>query len=113
MGTRWVTYPEKIDTDVDAAPLLDHLAKDVADVERQLVPVDTGATRAQIYADPATRDSVRIYSGRHVVRRSGDRLVADDPKVPIYLEYGTRYMSAQPYMRPALYRYRDGGGMTL
>lgn len=24
----------------------------------------------------------------------------------IYPEYGTRYMRAEPYMRPALYRYR-------
>ena len=109
MATRWVLYESALDTEVDVTPLLDHLAGDVADDMRTLVPVDTGATRSGIYADPATRDTVRVYSGRHVSRvTKGGKVEADDPKVPIYLEYGTRYMRAQPYMRPALYRYRAG-----
>lgn len=111
--TRWVIYASRLD-EVDPDPLLDHLAEDVAKVMREIVPVDTGATKEQIYVVPAYNGKVRIVSPRvaETVLKSG-RVVKDDPKVPIYLERGTSRMRAQPYMRPALYRYRPGHGQTV
>lgn len=58
---------------------------------QRIVPVDTGRLRASI----TTRDSgplnFEVYTN---VDYAG------------YVEWGTRYMAAQPYMRPAYERYR-------
>lgn len=82
-----------------AGPLLSDLGNDVADVMRELVPVDTGAMRAGIAVGDLDDDHVEIVVSRDVP--------GDDPKVPIYVERGTSKMAAQPFMRPALYRYRS------
>lgn len=108
MSVRVVSYPEELDR-VDYAPLLRYLGNDIAKAEREIVPVDTGALRSGIYADDPELRSIRVYSGRHVSRvTERGKVEADDPKVPLYIEFGTRHMKAQPYMRPALYRYRSG-----
>ena len=55
---------------------------------KQLVPVDTGATKNSIQQYPS----------------DGGLVVAIGPSTSYapYLEFGTRFMSARPYMTPAL-----------
>ncbi len=69
----------------------ERLVGQIADDMRRLVPVDTGALRSSIedtYVDPTGVITVGTDYWR-------------------YVEYGTRYMDAQPYIRPALYRKRS------
>lgn len=60
---------------------------------RRLVPVDTGNLRSSIRFDPNTR-TIRAVGG------AGGRVYAG------YVEFGTSRMKAQPYLRPALAKYR-------
>lgn len=69
----------------------------VADAKRY-VAEDTGATKVGIHAVAATGRRAALVAERNVP--------GDDPKVPLYLEFGTEKMEAQPFMRPAAYRKR-------
>lgn len=60
----------------------------IADDSRRLVPVDTGELRNSI--------KVRPVLGR--VEVGTDHW--------LFVEYGTRFMDAQPFIRPALFRER-------
>lgn len=55
-------------------------------------PVDTGNLRSSIIATPVSWDTVRI--GTNV-------------EYAIWQEFGTRYMSGRPYLRPAIYENKD------
>ena len=68
----------------DAAHKCETYAKDV-------VPVDTGALRASIRAVPVSETEWEI---------------APNTEYDIYVEFGTRKMAAQPYMRPAAEKIR-------
>lgn len=58
---------------------------------QRLAPVDTGELRRSIHAEEPHGRTVRVVAG------------ADHAS---YVELGTRHMSAQPYLKPALYRER-------
>ena len=66
---------------------------------RVLAPVDTGRLRASI----GSKTGEGIYeinkSGSQVVGRIGSKVVYAS-----YQEYGTRFQSGKPYMRPAVER---------
>lgn len=83
---------------INTSPLLRQLAEDVASDARAIAPVRTGALRAGIHVGAVGEDSAIVVSERHVP--------GEDPNVPFYVERGTSKMAAQPYLRPALYRYR-------
>jgi len=80
---------------VDATELLFRLARAVRDDAKRIVPVRTGRLRASIGISDPGRDRVVV-----------------DATAPYagYVELGTRYMKAQPYLRPALYRARAPQG---
>nr|AUN37290.1 hypothetical protein [uncultured bacterium] len=61
-------------------------AADITLIAKQLAPVDTGALRDSIGADPVDSLTVRVGS--------------DMPYAP-YVEYGTSRSPAQPYLTPA------------
>lgn len=65
-------------------------AEHVADLARQLTPVDTGALRA----------SIRVEAGPSETSRA---VVAGGSGVDyaVFVEYGTSRMAAQPFMTPA------------
>lgn len=91
---RVVVHEANIETHLDAGPLLWRLARAVRDDAKRIVPVRTGRLRNSIgISDPGPRsvvvDATAPYAG--------------------YVELGTRYMRAQPYLRPALYRRRTPG----
>lgn len=67
-------------------------ATDIVTVMKQIVPVDTGALRQSIGADP--KDSTTIYIG-------------SDKEYAPYVEYGTSRMAAQPYFTPAFMQARE------
>jgi len=58
---------------------------------KDLCPVDTGALKASIKAD---KESALLWT------------VAPHTEYAVYVEFGTRRMRAQPYMRPAAERVR-------
>jgi len=69
--------------------LLASWAADVKALARQLVPVRTGHLRQSIYAE------VRGW----VVRIGAEATYA------LFVEFGTRYMQARPYLYPAIQAY--------
>jgi HK97 gp10 family phage protein len=79
--------------DEDVKSLLAELAVDVARDARRIVPVRTGRLQRSI--------GVRSVNSETAV------VEASAPYAG-YVELGTRYMKAQPYLKPALYRYRSG-----
>lgn len=69
--------------------LLTNWSEDVKTLAKQLVPVRTGRLRQSIYAE------VREW----VVRIGADATYA------MFVEFGTRYMRARPYLYPAIQAY--------
>lgn len=67
----------------------------IADDARRAVPVKTGDLRRSIY------HRVLPFTGSTVTGRIGATA-----HYAIFVEKGTRYMAAQPFLRPALYRRR-------
>jgi HK97 gp10 family phage protein len=102
VAVRVVLVPDA-DGRVDAGPLLRDLADDVADVMRDLAPVDTGDMRSTIRVLDVTANNARIGAGGIPGAVTGNLV-----DYVVYVERGTSKMSAQPFMRPALYRYRAG-----
>jgi hypothetical protein len=83
--------------------MLDNVGEDIESDAKRLAPVGlTGKLQAGIEALPATDNHVIIKTSRNVP--------GDDPDVPIFVEFGTRNMAAQPFMRPATYRKRPVRG---
>jgi HK97 gp10 family phage protein len=80
-----------IERDVDDA-ITDGTAEMVGTAQA-IVPVDTGRLRASIS-----------------MRRAGPLswIFFSDTEYDVFVEYGTRNMAAQPYMRPAYERHRPG-----
>lgn len=79
--------------------MLLRVAHDIEADAQRFAPVDTGALRDGIHVEGPTGNTVYVVASRDVP--------GDDPKVPVYVELGTRHMAAQPYLRPALYRERN------
>lgn len=102
MAVRVVLVPNA-DGLVNAGPLLADLADDVADVMRDLSPVDTGDMRSTIRVLGTTANTARIGAGGIPGEITGELV-----DYVVYVERGTSRMKAQPFMRPALYRYRAG-----
>lgn len=104
--TRWELMPDASGR-VDTRPLLDHLAEDVAKVMRTLAPVDEGDMVSTVRTTKATKaGTVRVKVGGIKGKVTGKMV-----DYVIFVERGTSRQSAQPFMRPALYRYRPGGAL--
>ena len=99
---RWVLVPNA-EGRVDAGPLLTDLANDVADVMRTLSPVDEGDMVSTIRVlSYGAKDSRTVAVGGIAGKVTGKPV-----DYVVYVERGTSKMAAQPFMRPALYRYRS------
>lgn len=71
-------------------PIAQRVAVQVESAAKQLCPVDTGRLRSSI---------------THTVTREGSSYrvtVGTNVEYAPFIELGTRYMSAQPFLRPAL-----------
>lgn len=86
--------------------LLARLGVDIAEDARDACPVDTGALRASIYTRMRA-DGAAVQIGADAPARGwlGQGLL--DYTYALYVEMGTRYMNAQPFLRPALWRRRS------
>jgi HK97 gp10 family phage protein len=102
MPTRFVVYADAMNK-IDSGPILDYLADDVAADMMKLSPVDEGDMRSTI--------RVRSYgskrSRRVVVGGMRGKVTGKPVDYAGYVERGTSKMPAQPFMKPALYRYRS------
>lgn len=81
--------------ELETAKLVQEITADVYVSAHALVPVDTGELKASLRTEFPTWSRGRVWV---------------DTDHWSYNEYGTERMSAQPFMRPALYRYRFPGG---
>lgn len=70
---------------------LTRLGIDVQNRARQLCPVDTGRLRSSVNSSGLARDAKGSYVE-----------VGTNVEYAAYVEFGTRYQRAQPYLRPAL-----------
>lgn len=70
---------------------LTRLGLDVQNRARQLCPVDTGRLRSSVNSSGLKRDGRGVYVE-----------VGTNVEYAPYVEFGTRYQRAQPYLRPAL-----------
>lgn len=76
--------------EIQGRRLEEQTAKEIAEVAKTLVAVDTGKTQENIRAED------RGQNWAVVSDRGGDR-----PEVAVILEYGSVYQAAQPYLIPA------------
>lgn len=99
---RWVLYPETLN-EVPTEPLLRDLAESVADDARRLAPQGaTGNLKASIGVDGVYPNAAYVSATpRNESSPPGEQAYA------YYVEKGTSRMGAQPFLRPALYRYRS------
>jgi len=87
LGADWKQY---------AGPALGHgLAAIVTDARKE-APVDTGRLRASIGSE------ILRTAGSEIVGRVGSNI-----DYASYQEFGTRYQSGKPFLRPALEKNRD------
>lgn len=84
LDVQWETSPE-------TWALMDLVGNDVAALARGLVPIDSGELLASIEA--------RMEAGER--GQAGFEVVAE-ADYGGFVEYGTMYMDAEPYLRPAL-----------
>lgn len=101
MATRWVIHLDELNR-LDARDLLDDLADDVADDMRRLGAVDTGDMVSTVRVLDRGRRSVKVAVGGIKGKVTGRKV-----DYHLYVEEGTSKMKAQPFIRPALYRYRS------
>jgi HK97 gp10 family phage protein len=93
--------------EVEAAMM--KVAKDTAERiaarARQLVTVATGRTRESIrVVEDLEKHEYRVEVGPTKERPADKDYPAN---VPLWIEFGTRYVAARPFMRPALDEQRD------
>jgi HK97 gp10 family phage protein len=81
----------------DLTKALTRVTVQVATTAKRLCPVDTGRLRSSIGFDV-------IRDERGLVGRVGSGIgpVSEPVLYAAFVEYGTRFMDAQPYLRPAL-----------
>lgn len=68
---------------------LEKVTDDILRTSQELVPVRTGALKESAKKKTGSNETTISYGNEAVV-------------YPVYVEYGTRYMRAQPYLRPAI-----------
>lgn len=103
---RLVKLPKSLD--LASAEGIKEVAELIRDHAKAICPVDTGSLRAsirkQVYASPATHiHRVGVSAGGYKINPKTGRRV----DYASFVEFGTSRMRAQPYMRPAMERYKD------
>lgn len=86
---------------INVSAVTKHVAEEVAADARLIVPVDEGDLKSTIRVEDAGDGKARVVAGGehgHVTGKPVDYAG--------YVELGTRYMEAQPYLKPSLYRWR-------
>lgn len=73
--------------------LLKNIAERVTENAQDIVPYRTGKLHSRIGYKVMSSQRARISAKTHYA---------------VYVELGTRYMAAQPYLRPALFQTRVG-----
>ena len=74
------------------------LAQEVVNIAKYLVPVDTGRLRASITFVMGTLDGLPVAE------------IGSNVEYAPFVEFGTRFMAAQPYLIPALLRVAESFG---
>jgi hypothetical protein len=98
---RVVMHPEALE-EIDTEEAMRKIADGIADDARRLAKKGkTGGLAAGITVTEVTKDHAVIESTARNPRSSPEHAA-----YPLYVEKGTGRSKAQPYMRPAAYRYR-------
>jgi HK97 gp10 family phage protein len=80
----------------------------IRDDAKAIVPVDTGSLRSSIRLQVRPRPTAHsisygVSAGGYVTNPKSGKKV----NYASFVEYGTRKMAAQPYMRPAIERHKE------
>lgn len=98
---RFVIHEEALD-DIDTEPVMQSIADDVADDARRYAPKGKTLQLSQgIRVAEVSRDHAVIESTAKNPRSSPEHA-----EYPYWVEKGTSDTKAQPYMKPAAYKYR-------
>ena len=100
---KWVLHVENLN-EVDPKPLLRKLAEDVARDAKRLAPKRTGRLAKSIHVAEVT-DSHAIVEADPKNPDPGTK--PEDKAYAGLVERGTSDTPAQPFLRPATYRYRS------
>ena len=76
---------------VPSRELLVKVADEIVKDAKRFVPIESGYLRSRIHAERPSGNSIRIVA---------------DADYAAFVELGTRYMKAQPYLRPAAFKKR-------
>lgn len=103
MAVRWVLHRPEIERlDSPIMAFVEDTGEDVRDAAKGISPVDEGDMRETI----RTADSPRRLAIRVVVGGMPGPVTGKPVDYAHFVERGTSKMSAQPFMRPALFRAR-------
>lgn len=102
MATRWVLHPEVIG-EIPTEPLLRDLAEDVARDAEALAPMRTGALKTSVHIDNVFSNAAYVQANP----RDPKDVKPEEQPYAYFVEKGTSRMAAQPFLRPALYKYRS------
>lgn len=86
---------------INVSAVVKHVAEDVAEDARRVVPVRSGDLRSTIRVEDAGENRSRVVAGGQHGAMTGRPV-----NYAGYVELGTRYMDPQPYLKPSLYRWR-------
>lgn len=103
MATRWVLHESEAER-VDGSEVLRDIAQDVAKVAESLAPVRSGRTRQSVHVETVTPTYAIVQANP---RNPDPDTKPDDKDYAAYVERGTSDTPAQPFLRPALFRYRS------
>lgn len=81
----------------EAEDLVAEYAEKIWKEARDLVPVDTGNLRS----------TIEIRLKKTVLAGIQAKIGTDRTTYAIHVEYGTQFMKAQPYIRPAFRKFKD------
>lgn len=101
VASRIRTYPEALDG-VTAEPVLRRVAEATAADARRLAPIRTGRLKASIKVTEVGKWHAIVTADPHNPRAKRDW----NKHYAYWVETGTSRMTAQPYLRPATYKYR-------
>lgn len=88
MSIKWEINKEGVNTLINKLDIFTGLiTADCREVSKGIAPVNTGKLRDSIYSDRIDK---------------GEWIYGSDLEYAHYIEFGTRYIQAEPFLRPAI-----------
>lgn len=102
---RWDLHPEVLG-EIRTDPLLRDLAESVAADAKALAPERSGDLKASIHVDGVFPNAAYVAADPRNPRDEAEGH-PDEAAYATYVELGTAHSTPRPFLKPALYRYRE------